>query len=615
MADSGQDEEVIRRLQQHHAQVLRWSRQHIAAAEQDLRLKPSGARVQSRGGPKLAGSILVAGVVLVTVALLATSFVPGRIAGPGATPSLPPTGASSPVATEAGSRLSISGDGDTFCQSEGGCAAFFRIQGGNESPQPELRFGITVTGLTTPADAPRSIVPGRYTISAHLNWVSDVIFNGQSPQVGGVDGSCTRDVVIEPSVASVAVRITFHGLNPCEIAVETSVSAPSSTVAVSPTSGPVRSPGATMIASGFTTAGVAGAWSRFGWTSAGTPLSGIGQVLQWSGGYVATASPLHSASADPSPGLWTSTDGQTWTAARGISDDAVRVSVAPVGLVAIGFDGNAADGWSLGSAWSSSDGRNWTKLGRPDFPGSLVSIAGTSSGIVATVAISHGTGKGVYGSFQIEFSTDGLHWTAENVSPGLASAQDGYGEPPHVQTNAGRFYLMGSAGPATSSTGMRLLSSASPPDEMWLSGDGKTWTKSAGGYSASGGLDADYIDFGRDGMILHTNAYGAAPGATGLAYSHDGGRTWHEDANYSPLGPTTCQGACGSGEDGVIGANGTYFVAVKNGGKKAWLSYDGQHWSSIAWTGGDPFGAWYGGNGFLVMPLGVLLANSYGAAS
>ena len=115
-------------------------------------------------------------------------------------------------------------------------------------------------------------------------------------------------------------------------------------------------------------------------------------------------------------------------------------------------------------------------------------------------------------------------------------------------------------------------------------------------------------------MILHTDAYGAAPGATGIAYSNDGGQTWHEDTNYGPLGPTTCQGECTNGEDGVIGANGTYFVAVKYGGKQAWLSYDGQHWSSIAWTGSDPTGAW-NGNGFLVMPHGVLLADSYGAAS
>ena len=230
MAGRGQDEEVIDRLQHHHAQVLGWSRRHIAAAEQDLRLRPSRTQVRSRSGPKLAASLAVAGVVLVAVALLATSLVPGRTTGPGATLSYPPTGASSPVATAAGSRpLSISGSAATGCQSEGGCVAFFQIQGVDESPQPDWRFEMSATGLTAPADAPRSIVPGRYTVSAHLNWVSDVVVAGQSPQVGGVVGSCTRDVVIEPSVASVAVEITFRGLNPCEIAVETSTSSPPST--------------------------------------------------------------------------------------------------------------------------------------------------------------------------------------------------------------------------------------------------------------------------------------------------------------------------------------------------------------------------------------------------
>jgi hypothetical protein len=56
-------------------------------------------------------------------------------------------------------------------------------------------------------------------------------------------------------------------------------------------------------------------------------------------------------------------------------------------------------------------------------------------------------------------------------------------------------------------------------------------------------------------------------------------------------------------------------VAVKNGGKQAWLSYDGHAWTPIQWTGGDPFAAGYGGfGGFLVMPRGVLLAGAYGAA-
>ncbi|MGZ6265950.1 MAG: hypothetical protein ACXWN4_03490, partial [Candidatus Limnocylindrales bacterium] len=92
----------------------------------------------------------------------------------------------------------------------------------------------------------------------------------------------------------------------CSMPPAPSVSAtPGSSVSASasPTSGPVRSPGPTMIASGFTTAGAASGWNSFSWTSAGTPLSGIGQVLQWSGGYVAAASLMHYV-ADPSPGLW-----------------------------------------------------------------------------------------------------------------------------------------------------------------------------------------------------------------------------------------------------------------------------------------------------------------------
>jgi copper(I)-binding protein len=173
-------------------------------------------------------------MVLVALAVVVAPLVANHAAGPGATLSHPPTRASSPVPTAAGSSpLLIRGGGDVGCQSEGGCAAFFRIQGLEEASQPESRFEMSATGLTVPTDAPHSIMPGRYTVSAHLNWVSDVIVPGQSPQVGGVDASCTRDFVIEPSVASVAVavpvtvEITFRGLNPCEITVETGMGAPS----------------------------------------------------------------------------------------------------------------------------------------------------------------------------------------------------------------------------------------------------------------------------------------------------------------------------------------------------------------------------------------------------
>jgi hypothetical protein len=250
-------------------------------------------------------------------------------------------------------------------------------------------------------------------------------------------------------------------------------------------------------------------------------------------------------------------------------------------------------------------------VGVPNLHRSLVSIAGTTTGIVATVDVpTASSAKGSYDTYAVEYSTDGVNWTPESIDAGLASAQAGYGLPPHVQTNDGHFYLMGSPGPATSSTGFELTASVAPPDEMWLSDDGKTWTKSRGGYS----MVADFIDFGRDGMLLNTNSTGI-PGGTGLAHSTDGGKTWHDDTNYGPLGPYPCQGECASGPDGAIGSNGTAFVAVKNGGARAWLSYDGHTWTSISWSGGDLVGSSYGGSGgFVVMPRGVLVGGVYAAA-
>ncbi len=399
--------------------------------------------------------------------------------------------------------------------------------------------------------------------------------------------------------------------------------APSPTPAVvaTPESSAGASPAATLTAAGFTTSGAASAWSGF--TS--TPLrsdspmlanpdragSGVSQVLAWRGGYVATGSVTVFGRTMPSFGLWTSPDGETWTAVTSVHAAAVMVSVAPVGLIAIGMNPNSTErATTAQSVWTSADGVTWHDAGTPNLAGSLVSIAGTTSGLVATVDTSAPSADNAARPFVIEYSTDGVNWASESIDAGLASAQAGYGLPPHVQTNDGHFYLMGTPGPATSSTGFELTASVAPGDEMWLSNDGKTWTKSSGGYS----MAADFIDFGRDGMLLNTNSTGI-PGGTGLAHSTDGGKTWHDDTNFGPLGPYVCQGECASGPDGAIGSNGTVFVAVKNGGARAWLSYDGHTWTSISWSGGDAVGSGYGeSGGFVVMPRGVLVGGVYAAA-
>lgn len=395
------------------------------------------------------------------------------------------------------------------------------------------------------------------------------------------------------------------------------VATPSASSGPSETVGPSGTPAPTMTATGFTSSGMLTGWKAFSWTklAAGNPIlgdttsvmgSGVTQVLKWRAGYVATGS-IFGNSDVASTGLWTSPDGGTWTPVTSIHETGVRVSVAPAGLIAIGVD-PITD--ALGSTWTSSNGSDWTNAGTPNFGGTLLSIAGTDTGIVATVSVTTGTGKFATGDYFVEYSTDGVTWSPETIDSGMtwnASAPA-----PRVQSNAGRFFLLGSAASPVADAGaqprMILAASVAPPSYVWWSDDGRTWTRSAGSFQAT----PQSIEFGRDGMLLNTR-WDAVPGGTELARSTDGGKTWIPDGNFGPLGQVSCTGECGTGGDGVIGSNGTIFVAVKNAGKKAWLSYDGLNWTSITWNGGDPGVAGLGS--FLVMPRGVVLGNNYGAAN
>ena len=370
-------------------------------------------------------------------------------------------------------------------------------------------------------------------------------------------------------------------------------------------------PGPTLTNLSLLTPGVATGWQGFAWTklAANNPLiaspdlsgSGVRQVLKWQGGYAATGSTP--GNAEPSAGLWFSPDGQDWTPAHiGLTEPSVRVAVAPVGLIVIGIDTFGTPQ----SVWTTSDGRNWKgSSGVSNLPGSLVSIAGTSTGIVATVAVTSGSGKAATTNYLIEYSTDGEHWSAETVEPGVAWGDHA----PTVQSNGGRFFLLGSpTSPLAQVGGTGIVFAASvTPSYVWWSDDGQTWSRSGGSFLAL----AERIDFGRDGMLLETS-WSAVPGGTELARSTDGGKTWTPDAKFGPLGPVTCSGACSTGPDGAIGSNGTVFVAVKNGGKQAWTSFDGATWTPVSWAGPDPSSVGHGN--FLVLPRGVLAGDMYGAA-
>jgi hypothetical protein len=375
---------------------------------------------------------------------------------------------------------------------------------------------------------------------------------------------------------------------------------------------PAGTPRPTVTNTNFETPGLATGWQGFSWTrlAANNPMianldlagSGVRQVLKWQGGYAATGSTP--GNPEPSACLWLSPDGQDWTPAKTMPTEArVMVAVAPVGLVVIGIDASG----TAKSVETTPDGLNWRGTDVSNLPGSIVSIAGTSNGIVATVAITSGSGKAASSSYLVEYSTDGTNWSPETVGPGVTF--DAYA--PTVQSNVGRFFLLGSTASAVAragvETGVIFASSNVYPSYVWWSDDGRTWIRSGGSFQAA----PKSIDFGRDGMLLETS-WNAIPGGTELARSTDGGKTWAPDAKFGPLGPATCSGECSTGPDGAIGANGTVFVAVKNGGKQAWTSFDGATWTPISWAGPDP--ATVGLGSFFVLPRGMLAGDMYGAA-
>jgi hypothetical protein len=348
----------------------------------------------------------------------------------------------------------------------------------------------------------------------------------------------------------------------------------------------VASPTAGASAATFTTAGVASNWQGFTWGAppADSPILTADprlQVIPWRGGYV-----VYGTTNGGSSGVvWTSADGETWRQVTDIVAPRILVAVSPTGLVAF------ADGPSAASptqtVWTSTDGVAWHNAGSPTGLAFIDSIAGTSAGLVATGHTLDGTGKFATSQFEVDFSTDGLNWTPVSIQPGLTWNQD-HGSP-QVQSGDNRFFVFGAlASPGKVSAG-----------GLWWSDDGRTWTRSSNEAYTSG------LDFGQGGIVMHTTE-GLVPGGTGLELSTDGGKSWRK--SNDPLGVVVCgPRECSTGPDGVISSNGSFFVAVKSNGQ-AWISYDGQAWTSIAW--GGPLSS----VSLLVLPRGVVSDGQYGAA-
>jgi len=387
-------------------------------------------------------------------------------------------------------------------------------------------------------------------------------------------GGCTAAVASPSPMTSALVSPSVNS---------PSVNSPSLEPA-SPTPGPS--------AAAFTTLGVTSNWQGFSWSQlpSDNPLVTADfdvQVLTWRGGYVAYGTTNGASSSF----VWTSADGQTWTQVTSITAPSVLVAVSPTGLVAMTSNPSATV--PSETVWTSSDGLQWRNAGPPAGVAFVDSIAGTSTGLVAVEHTLTGSGKFATYQYNVVFSTDGMSWTPVTVDAGLSADI----KVPQVQSGKNRFFVLGAvrAGNASGAVGV-----------VWWSDDGRTWIRSSGTI----GWPAISLDFGRDGILLHTNSMTVGGGGVGLALSTDGGKTWQPDDAFGPLGATVCgQGECSVQPDGAITSNGTVFVAVKSDGH-AWVSYDGYTWTPIAW--GGPASA---SGPLLVMPRGVLVGSAYGAAN
>ena len=169
----------------------------------------------------------VAGVVIIAMALAGcASPVPSQTVPPTATSRattstlstvLPNPSPSAPAAT-----LSVEIERQTVCASEGGCAVFILVRSTPGSPDSvnedwRLQNGPDPGSFHLPPGARTTLPVGRYRVTAHVNWVSDVILNGQSPTVGGQESSCGRDLTVRASDVAVRIQVTFDR-DPCEMA-------------------------------------------------------------------------------------------------------------------------------------------------------------------------------------------------------------------------------------------------------------------------------------------------------------------------------------------------------------------------------------------------------------
>ena len=247
----------------------------------------------------------------------------------------------------------------------------------------------------------------------------------------------------------------------------------------------------------------------------------------------------------PPVGVWTSTDGRSWTQATTLPVDALLSLTGSPPLVAAGPAGLVVAASGLAARYAtSSDGSHWVLSPRNAFPAdfALVDLESTSTGYVAL-----GTWlRGGSARAAALWSADGRHWPKA---------------PTLLPTSASR-----SGKPAFS--------------------------------------NAVTLMVGDHGMIAM--GIGGSPGAALWWRSLDG-RHWKPLPTFLPLGATKCGGAnCGLQPNGTLIGDGHRLVAVRGGSDAAaFVSTDGRRWTTLALSGDIPSAL----SQAILLPGGVLVSD------
>lgn len=127
------------------------------------------------------------------------------------------------------------------------------------------------------------------------------------------------------------------------------------------------------------------------------------------GSVVAGGPGLVASGFNGKPGVWTSTDGQSWeeSASDFGTGEIQAVAAGGPGFVAVGRDGQSA------MSWTSTDGVTWARASTTLGPGVMHSIIAIGGRVVA--------GGNAGGAAAVWSSDDGMHWI-EDTGPAASAA-------------------------------------------------------------------------------------------------------------------------------------------------------------------------------------------------